>query len=268
MTDKNRYIGIFDSGIGGLTVAGSIMRALPHENVIYFGDTAHLPYGTKSEKQIRSYCRKDVSFLNRYDLKALVIACNTADSVARETLEQEFDLPIYGVIEPASRKAARSTVNNRIGIMATSATVRSGAYEKMIRKYNPDAEVFSLACPLLVPLVENGRYKKDDIVVTTILREYIEQLTVHDIDTIVLGCTHYPLLFDAIRSIVPYITIISSSDAAAQTLKKALKEKNDLSHENGGIHKYFVSDDAEHFHENALVFIGEDLIGDVEQVNI
>jgi glutamate racemase len=264
----DRYVGIFDSGIGGLTVAKAIAAKLPNENIIYFGDTAHLPYGTKSEKQIIEFATNDVKFLSQFDLKALVIACNTADSVARETLESQFDLPIYGVIEPASKRAAEMTRNNRIGIMATAATVRSHAYNRAIHKYNADAEIYSQACPLLVPLVENGRYKKDDIVVTTVLKEYLEPLLEKDVDTIVLGCTHYPLLQDAIHSIVPDIKIISSSDAAADTLLHGLVRTKDINLGDGGERKYYVSDDAEHFHENALIFIGDPIGGEVRQVNI
>jgi glutamate racemase len=268
MTNSKNYIGVFDSGIGGLTVVRSIMNIMPDENIIYFGDTARVPYGTKSEKQIREFASNDVRFLDQFEPKALMIACNTADSVARETLEREFDLPIYGVIEPASRKAASVTKNNRIGIMATAATVRSGAYTKMIEIFNRDAQVFPLACPLLVPLVENGRFSKDDIVVTTILKEYIDQLTVHDVDTIVLGCTHYPLLMDAIKSIVPEINVISSSDAAAEALYDSLRRHGLLNEGKGGKHRYYVSDDAESFSRNASIFLDEDLDGEVDQVRI
>ena len=268
MSKKEGYIGVFDSGIGGLTVAGSIMKSLPKENIIYFGDTAHLPYGTKSEKQIREYAVNDVLFLSQFDLKALVIACNTADSVARHALEEKFDMPIYGVIKPASIKAARVTRNNRIGIMATTATVRSDAYPRTIHRYSEEAEVFQLACPLLVPLVENGRFSKDDIVVRTVLKEYLDQLTAHDIDTLVLGCTHYPLLMEAISSLVPDLTIISSSEAAAETLRRGLQELDLLNESEGGKRKYFVSDDPEHFHENAVIFLGEDAADEAELAEV
>ena len=152
--------------------------------------------------------------------------------------------------------------------MATAATVRSGAYTKMIEIFNRDAQVFPLACPLLVPLVENGRFSKDDIVVTTILKEYIDQLTVHDVDTIVLGCTHYPLLMDAIKSIVPEINVISSSDAAAEALYDSLRRHGLLNEGKGGKHRYYVSDDAESFSRNASIFLDEDLDGEVDQVRI
>lgn len=268
MKNESSYIGIFDSGIGGLTVARSVFRLMPNENIIYFGDTAHLPYGTKSDKQIREYAVNDVTFLQNFDIKALVIACNTADSVARETLEKKFHLPIFGVIEPASKRAAKITKNGRIGIMATKATVNSHAYDRMIRKYNPDAQVFSLACPLLVPLVENGRYQKDDPVVRLVLSEYLEELKKENVDTIVLGCTHYPLLEEAVRSLVPELSVISSSEAAARSLKAGLEAEGLLKETSGSIRRYYVSDDAEHFRENALIFVGDQLCGEVEQVTV
>lgn len=265
---ETQYIGIFDSGLGGLTVAKSIIHTMPEENILYFGDTAHVPYGTKSHKQIRELAVNDVRFLSRFPLKAVVVACNTADSVAMGTLQEQFDLPIFGVIEPASHKAARTTRNNRIGIMATSATVRSGAYEKAIHRYNENAQVFQKACPLLVPLVENGRYRKDDPVVQIVLKEYLDELTANGIDTLVLGCTHYPLLSEAVQSIVPELTVISSSEAAADALKRGMKELGLCETEGDGIQHYYVSDDAEHFEENARVFLGEDMKATAELAQI
>ncbi len=265
MNKNDAYIGVFDSGAGGLTVAKHIMEWMPDENIIFFGDTAHLPYGSKSEKQIREYSVNNVAFLNTFDLKSLIIACNTADSVAGSTLRQEFDIPIYGVIDPASRTAA---AGRRIGVMATSATVRSSAYAKTIRLYNRNAEVFQLACPLLVPLVENRRCRKDDPVVRIILQEYLDQLLVHDIDTLVLGCTHYPLLMDAIQDLVPQLNVISSSAEAAKALKSSLERMHLCSETPGSIRKFFVSDDADAFRENAKVFLGDDLLGEVSQVSV
>ena len=264
MSQRDNYIGVFDSGIGGLTVAKSIIQKMPNETIIYFGDTAHLPYGTKSDKQIRQYVMDDVHFLQQFDIKALVIACNTADSVARKTVQEHFDLPIFGVIKPASKRAARMTENNRIGIMATPATVRTGAYAEKIHRYNPRAEVFQLACPLLVPLVENRRYKADDPVVKIVLNEYLDQLRAKDVDTIVLGCTHYPLLEEAVRAFVPEMTVISSSEAAAQTLLEGL-QKEGLDRETGETqYRYYVSDDPEHFTDNARIFMGDDFTGKAE----
>lgn len=268
--NNEKYIGVFDSGIGGLTVVKSIVESMPDENIIYFGDTAHVPYGTRSKEQIIEYVLNDVKFLNGFDIKAIVIACNTADASARETVIERYpDIPVFGVVEPASKKAAFATVNNKIGVIATNATVDSGSYEKNIAKYNPDAEVFSVACPLLVPLVENGRFKKGDNVIEKVLNEYLTELKEKQIDTLVLGCTHYPLLYDIIADIMGgSVEIISSSVAAADTLKKELKEKDMLKTTPSSTRKYFVSDNAEHFEKQALIFMGDALGGAVGQVDI
>ncbi len=265
--DKNSFIGVFDSGVGGLTVVKEIMKSLPNENIVYFGDTAHVPYGTRSKRQITQYVLNDVRFLSQFDIKAVVIACNTADSTARERVEADYpDLPIFGVVHPASRMAAATTRNHRIGVMATKATVNSKAYDRAIRTFDPWAHVFSQACPLLVPLVENGRFMPGDIVPETVVKEYLEPLLDQDIDTLILGCTHYPLLTDIIRSCCPDINIISSSGAAAETLKNDLEKRQMLSDTPGGDHKYFVSDDAALVEDIAHYFMGRTLDSRVQQV--
>lgn len=269
MKESEKYIGVFDSGIGGLTVVKSIVETMPNESIIYFGDTAHVPYGTRSKEQITEYVLSDVKFLSRFDIKAIVIACNTADSAAREAVEEKYgELPVYGVVAPASKKAAEITKNNRIGIIATNATVNSGAYEKTIHRFNPEANVISLACPLLVPLVEEGRFKKGDKVIEQVLREYLTPLKEKDIDTLVLGCTHYPLLYDIIAEIMgEKVNIISSSVAAAEELKSGLAKRSILRTNSESERKYFVSDDAQSFEKHALIFMGDSLGGKVEQVD-
>lgn len=268
----NRPIGVFDSGIGGLTVVKSIVESMPGENIIYFGDTARVPYGTKSKRQITEYALSDVKFLDAFDVKAVVIACNTADSTAREAIEAAFpDLPVFGVVDPASRMAAETTVNGKIGVIATNATVSTGAYERVIASYNPEATVFMKACPLLVPLVENGRIRTGDPVIEMVLQEYLDPLVDEGIDTLVLGCTHYPLLFDTIEYLYPELRIISSSDAAAAKVLGDLIRKDacsENSEADGSVRKYFVSDDAAGVDKLARVFMGEDLGGTFEQVNI
>lgn len=265
MNDK--YIGVFDSGMGGLTVVKSIVETMPDENIIYFGDTAHVPYGTRSKEQITEYVLNDVKFLNTFDIKAIVIACNTADAIAREKVEALYPLPVFGVVEPASKTAAEITKNNKIGVIATNATVNSGAYERNIHRFNPEAKVFSVACPLLVPLVEEGRFKKGDKVIEKVLTEYLTPLKDDGIDTLVLGCTHYPLLYDIIADIMPNINIISSSVSAAARLKSALEDGKLLSDSHGCKRKYFVSDNAEYFEGLAKIFMGE-LGGHVEHIEI
>lgn len=261
-------IGVFDSGIGGLTVVKSIIERLPNENIVYFGDTAHVPYGTRSKRQITNYVLNDVKFLNSYNVKAIVIACNTADSVARESVEQQYDMPVFGVVDPASRMAAETTKNGKIGVIATNATIRSKSYSRTIAKYNPDARVIGKACPLLVPLVENGRFQPGDIVIETVLREYLVPLVVKGIDTLVLGCTHYPLLYGIIKSMFPKLQIISSSVAAAKTLQDSLEKDGLVNDGRGGDRKYFVSDDAEGFEQHAGIFMDNSLNGNVEQVSV
>lgn len=268
MVNNKRYIGVFDSGIGGLTVVKSIVEAMPDENILYFGDTAHVPYGTRSKEQITEYVLNDVKFLSQFDLKAIVIACNTADSIARDKVKELYKMPVFGVVDPASKEAAKTTKNGKIGVIATNATVNSRAYNKAIAKYNTDAEVLSVACPLLVPLVENGRFKKDDIVINTVLSEYLAPLKEAGVDTLVLGCTHYPLLYDVISELMPDVNIISSSVAAANALKCGLEELGIFGSGAGGERKYYVSDNAEFFEKTALLFMDDSLDGNVTHIEI
>ncbi|MGN1348021.1 MAG: glutamate racemase [Acutalibacteraceae bacterium] len=266
--NNNKPIGIFDSGLGGLTVVKSILDLMPEENIIYFGDTAHVPYGTRSREQITEYVMNDVRFLSGFDIKAIVIACNTADSVARNRVEEKYPLPVFGAVEPAAREAAAVTKNNRIGVIATDATVQSLAYEKAITRFNSDAVVISEACPLLVPLIENGRFLKGDIVTENVVGEYLEIMKAENIDTLVLGCTHYPLLTDIIRAQMPKINIVSSSEAAAKRLKEML-EKNNMRNccSEAGEMRLFVSDKAYDFEKHAEMFMGRKITGSVLEVD-
>ena len=268
MNENEKYIGVFDSGIGGLTVVKSIVEAMPDENIIYFGDTAHVPYGTRSRKQITEYVLADVRFLHTSPIKAIVIACNTADAVARSAVEQQYpDMPVFGVVAPAAKAAVDATRNHRIGVIATNATVRSRAYETAIRQIAPDVEVFAVACPLLVPLVEEGRFRKDDIVTREVLTEYLAPLREQQVDTLVLGCTHYPLLHDSIADLMQGTAIVSSSAAAAQNLQAALRRQKLINPLCGSERQYYVSDDASLFEEQASVFMGDALGGTVARVD-
>ncbi|MBO7682971.1 MAG: glutamate racemase [Clostridia bacterium] len=268
----NRYIGVFDSGIGGMTVVKSIVESMPGENIIYFGDTAHVPYGTRSERQITEYVLADVRFLRTFDIKAVVIACNTADAVAKQKVrDANPDLPVFGVVDPASRLAAETSPGGKIGVIATKATVNSGAYEAAIAKYDPKAQVFQQACPLLVPLVENGRFRKGDPVIEIVLREYLDPLVEEGIDTLVLGCTHYPLLSSTIKALYPQLNVISSSDAAAAKMLGTLIRENACNENTEAAdseRKYFVSDDAEGVDKLARVFMGDELGGTFRQVDV
>lgn len=187
-----RPVGVFDSGVGGLSAVRELRKLLPSENIIYFGDTSRVPYGGRSPEILLKYARQDVHFLRSFDIKAILVACGTVSTTCLPVLRGENDLPILGVVEPACRRAVQMTKNGRVGLIATAASVRSGAYEKCIAGIDPAVEVIAKACPLFVPLVENGRYRPGDAVIETVAREYLEPLGRTGIDTLILGCTHYP----------------------------------------------------------------------------
>ena len=194
---KMAPIGVFDSGVGGLTVAREISRQLPYENIVYFGDTARVPYGSKSQNTIIRFSEQIIRFLRTKQVKAIVIACNTASALALDAVKDEFDLPIIGVVIPGARAAVEATTNGKVGVVGTEATVQSGMYTKVIQQMNPAIEVIEKACPLFVPLVEEGF--KEHIVTREIIEYYLESMRDTDIDAMILGCTHYPLLRSKIR---------------------------------------------------------------------
>ena len=189
---KMAPIGVFDSGVGGLTVAREISRQLPYENIVYFGDTARVPYGSKSQNTIIRFSEQIIRFLRTKQVKAIVIACNTASALALDAVKDEFDLPIIGVVIPGARAAVEATTNGKVGVVGTEATVQSGMYTKVIQGMNPKIEVIEKACPLFVPLVEEGF--KEHIVTKQIIEYYLESMRNTDIDAMILGCAHYPLL--------------------------------------------------------------------------
>ena len=212
---KNRCeapIGVFDSGVGGLTVVREIMRNLPNEEIVYFGDTARVPYGSKSKETVTRYSRQIVRFLQSKEVKAIVVACNTASAYALETIKKELDIPIIGVVEPGAR-------------VACEATVHSGIYTSFIRRQKPDVQVVSKACPLFVPLVEEGWLK--DPITMEVARRYLEELLQYDIDTLILGCTHYPLLRSTVQKIVgDKVNLVNPAYETARDLKKLLEREN------------------------------------------
>ena len=197
MNKKTARVGGFDSGVGGLTVAREISRQLPYENIVYFGDTARVPYGSKSQNTIIRFSEQIIRFLRTKQVKAIVIACNTASALALDAVKDEFDLPIIGVVIPGARAAVEATTNGKVGVVGTEATVQSGMYTKVIQGMNPKIEVIEKACPLFVPLVEEGF--KEHIVTREIIEYYLESMRNTDIDAMILGCTHYPLLRSKIR---------------------------------------------------------------------
>lgn len=257
-------IGVFDSGVGGLTVVKEIMRQLPGENMVYFGDTARVPYGSKSKKTILKYSRQIVHFLTQKEVKAIVVACNTASALALDEIKQEIDIPMIGVVEPGAKMAAESTQNNNIGIIGTESTIKSGIYSKYLRKMNPDITVVSRACPLFVPLVEEGLL--EDRITDDVIERYLHELKEYGIDSLILGCTHYPLIRNAIgRYMGAGVTLVNPAYETAKALKTLLKEKNLLNPSGGqAVYEYNVSDGMDKF----ISFASSVLPCHVEQANV
>lgn len=252
-----RPIGIFDSGLGGLTVARAIRAALPRERIVYFGDTARIPYGNKSPQTIVRFSLQITRFLKRQRIKFLVVACNTASSWAIDVLRRKAGIPVLGVIEPGAHAAVEVTRNGRIGVIGTEGTVASGAYPRAIRSLRPAARVRQKPCPLFVPLVEEGRISGP--VTDLVVREYLKPLLRDRIDTLVLGCTHYPLLKRTLkRQAGPSVRIIDSAEETARVLKWSLEQMGLLSRGRGG-ERFFVSDLSRKFREHAQRFLGRSI---------
>ncbi len=243
-------IGVFDSGVGGLTVAREIMRNLPNEHIVYFGDTARVPYGSKSRDTIIRYSQQIIRFLRTQQVKAIVIACNTASALALDEVEKEFDLPIIGVIRSGARVAAAATVNRKVGVIGTESTINSGMYDQLIHEEDPGITVYGKACPLLCPLVEEGWLK--DPVTETVTRRYLDELLEAGIDSLILGCTHYPLLRSLIAGIVgDGIRLVNPAYETAKELERLLIQKNLINTgEKAPVnepYKFYVSDAADKF---------------------
>ena len=253
-----RPIGVFDSGSGGLTAVREIRSILPSENIIYFGDTSRVPYGGKSPEILLRFARQDVRFLRSFDIKALLVACGTVSSNVLPVLEQESDLPILGVVEPACRRALAVTRSKRVGLIATAASVRSGAYERTLAAMDGEVTVIARACPLFVPLVENGRYRVGDCVIETVAREYLEPLRDEGIDTLIMGCTHYPLLEEVVAKVMgPGVTLVDSGAQAARQLKDSLTAHDALCGERQGGITLYASDITGDFGALAPQFLRE-----------
>lgn len=266
----NAPIGVFDSGVGGLTVMKEIMRQLPGENLVYFGDTARVPYGSKSKSTVCRYSRQIVRFLQTKGVKAIVVACNTASALALDEIREEIEIPVIGVVEPGAVMAANTTVTNNIGIIGTESTIKSGIYNKFLHRINPEITVVSKACPLFVPLVEEGLW--EDRVTEDIVGRYLHELKEYDIDSLILGCTHYPLLRRTIgREMGEQVKLVNPAYETAKSLKILLTENHLLN--TIGIdaaeptYDYYVSDGVEKF----ISFADDVLschVGKAEIVNI
>ena len=263
-------VGVFDSGVGGLTVAREIMRQLPNEKIVYFGDTARVPYGSKSKNTIIKYSNQIIRFLKTKGVKAIVVACNTASAMALEEIQPETDIPIIGVIKPGAKTAVEKTKNKRIGIIGTEATISSNIYKDIICEKDSSVTVVGKPCPLFVPLVEEGWIK--DPVTREVAKRYLDYFRQENIDTLVLGCTHYPLLRNTIGEIMgESVTLVNPAYETAVSLRALLMEKN-LAAGNehryeGNMYDFYVSDTADkfkHFANSILPFH----IEDIEQINI
>ncbi|HIZ44910.1 MAG TPA: glutamate racemase [Firmicutes bacterium] len=263
-------IGVFDSGVGGLTVAREIMRQIPEERMVYFGDTARLPYGTKSKQTVIRYSRQIIRFLKTKHVKAIVIACNTATAQALEELQSETEIPVIGVIDAAARVASSVTKNGRIGVVGTTGTIESGMYTKVLKSYNPRVQVYGKACPLLVSLVEEGWLH--DSVTEEVVSRYMKDLEYKSIDTLILGCTHYPLLRSVFRKAVgEAVTLVNPAYETAMELGRLLDREGLRCSADAGPadskYEFYVSDAAEKFCSFANSILPYD-IEQVRQINI
>ncbi|GER92499.1 glutamate racemase [hot springs metagenome] len=266
---NNEPIGIFDSGVGGLTVLKELRRILPYEDIIYLGDTARVPYGIRSPETVTRYSFECTEFLLSKKIKLLVVACNTVSAISLKEIQKKVSIPVVGVIEPGARAAVDSTKNGKIGIIGTEATIKSSAYFKAIKAISEDLEVFGLACPLFVPLVEEGW--TNGIIVRLIVEEYLKSMLEIAVDTLVLGCTHYPLLKGVIQDVMKDVSLVDSAIETAKVVRKVLEEQGVNSNEQGvreqGRLKFYVTDSTDKF-----VSIGERFlqskIEDIEKINL
>ena len=247
---RDASIGVFDSGVGGLTVVKEIMHQIPNEKVIYFGDTARVPYGSKSKETITRFSRQIVRFLFFLEVKAIVVACITASAFVLEVISKESDIPMIGVVKPGAKTAVEATKNHKVGVIGTSGTISSETYTTYIKELDPRVEVIGKACPLFVPLVEEGLW--EDPVTNEIARRYLASLIDSGIDTLILGCTHYPLIRKTVQKIMgDQVTLVNPAYETARELKALLERENLLSDKEPGlgtnIHHFYVSDGEERF---------------------
>ncbi|MBQ7504903.1 MAG: glutamate racemase [Ruminococcus sp.] len=266
---NNAPIGVFDSGLGGLTAVRELKNVLPNENIIYFGDTGRVPYGTRSNDTIKKYARQDTKFLLKNNVKMIIAACGTVSSVALN-LKKDLPVPYTGVVSPTCFAAAKATKNKKIGVIGTSATINSHSYRDLIHSFDSAVEVIEQDCPLFVPLVESGFIDKDDPVTKLVIERYLEKIIKAEADTVILGCTHYPIISKAISNVIgDSVTLIDSGRETAIYAAKILKENNLLNDSSQiGSCEYYVSDTPDGFENVAGVFLGENVSHTVTQIDI
>jgi len=262
-----RPIGVFDSGLGGLTCVKQLHSLLPNEDIVYLGDTGRVPYGTRSESTIIEFSKQDIAFLMSKDVKMIVIACGTVSSVALPKIDVSNLPPIIGVVDCSAYAAAQATKNGKIGVLGTAATIKSRSYMNKILEINPELSVTGVACPLFVPLVENGYIDAENQITTLVAQQYLAKLP-SDVDTVILGCTHYPLLKGCLSKLLPGVTLIDSGREVARLAKMKLEYKEMENDDTPGISHYFVTDSVENFSGIGSIFLNEKINGKVERVDI
>ncbi|MFI3115638.1 MAG: glutamate racemase [Clostridia bacterium] len=265
----NRPIGVFDSGLGGLTAVRQIKKILPFEDIIYLGDTGRVPYGTRSKETIIKYTKQDINFLLSHNIKAIVVACGTASSVALKEVENDYSVPIVGVVEPTVLASINGNINQKIGIIGTTSTIKSGAYSRLIKEISDEKslniQTFEKDCPLFVPLVENGRFLRGDAVTKLVVEEYLTDIKNENIDTLILGCTHYPLLKELIADFLgENVKLIDPGAVTAEYIAKNF----DKSEEKKANYNYYVTDDVESFTKNAKSFLCEEINDKTHMIDI
>jgi glutamate racemase len=267
MSRADAAIGIFDSGVGGLTVVRELWRRLPAEALVYFGDTARVPYGPKSPETVCRYAAEAAAYLLSYDVKMIVVACNTATAHAIHRLEAELPVPVIGVVGPGARAAARATRSGRIGIIGTVGTIGSGAYDRAVRRHLPHAKIFAQSCPLFVPFVEEGWVDREAM--RLVAEEYLRPIREVDVDVLIMGCTHYPLLQPILAEILgPSIQLVDSAAETAADVEHLLREANLLrGEEESPVDHFIVSDSPIHFREMGRYFLGGG-INNVERFDV
>ncbi len=262
-------IGIFDSGLGGLSALTEVRRLLPNEDIVYFGDTGRVPYGSRSKETIIKYALQDMRFLLTHNIDAVMVACGTATSNAIDILREAYpDIAIVGVIEAGAKAAAKATKNKKVGVSGTLSTIASGAFETALKAENPELEIHSAACPLFVPLVENGFVEQDDEITRLTAERYLSNMKEAGVDTVILGCTHYPIIAPAIQKVLPGVSLINVGSAAAIELAEIVTKKRHGDIKNTGTTKFFVSDEPQGFVKTASIFLGEEISGDVTRIDI
>ena len=267
---NNNAIGVFDSGLGGLTCVKELNELIPNENIIYFGDNARVPYGARGRETILEYASQDIAFIKKHNVKMIIAACGTVSSVLGSGKTTDGDIAFSGVLLPAAQTACSVTRNGKIGVIGTDATIKSGSYGKAIRSIRPDVKVIGNSCPLFVPLVENGFTDRDNPVTKLVVEQYLAPLKAEGVDTLVLGCTHYPIIRDTIADYMgENVALISSGEEVAKYAYNMLMRNDMLTNRTEkGTNTYYTSDSVELFEENAHAFLGNSINGKIYKVGI